>query len=67
MFTYVQEGKLQGMIVVNVDDVIMAGNEKFKVEVEEKLKDMFRFSKIEEKEFVYCGCRIKCKDDGTIE
>ena len=67
MFTYVKEGKLQGLIVVNVDDVIMAGNDKFKVEVEEKLKDMFRFSKIEEKEFVYCGCRIRCKDDGTIE
>ena len=67
MFTFVREGKLQGLIVVNVDDVIMAGNEIFKQEVEEKLKDMFKFSKVEEKEFVYCGCTIKCKDDGTIE
>ena len=67
MFTYVREGKLQGLIVVNVDDVIMAGNERFKIEVEDKLKDIFKFSKIEEGEFVYCGCRIRCKDDGTIE
>ena len=36
MFTYVKEGKLQGLIVVNVDDVIMAGNDKFKNEEEEK-------------------------------
>ena len=28
---------------------------------------MFRFSKVEERDFVYCGCRIKSKDDGTIE
>ena len=67
MFTFVQEGKLQGFIVVNVDDVIMAGTEMFKEKVEEKLKDMFKFSKVEEKDFVYCGCRIKCKEDGTIE
>ena len=67
MFTYVKEGKLQGLIVVNVDDVIMAGNERFKIEVEDKLKDLFKFSKIEEGEFVYCGCRIRCKVDGTIE
>ena len=49
------------------DDVIMAGNERFKIEVEDKLKDIFKFCKIEEGEFVYCGCRIRCKVDGTIE
>ena len=34
MFTYVTDGKIQGLVVVNVDDVILAGNEKFEAEVE---------------------------------
>ena len=59
MFTYVRDGKLQGLIVVNVDDVILAGNERFKAEIEDKLKDMFKFSKVKENSFVYCGCRMQ--------
>ena len=67
LFTYVQGGKLQGLVVVNVDDVILAGNEKFEADVEEKLKTIFRFSKVEEKDFIYCGCRIVTHSDGTVQ
>ena len=67
LFSYVRDGKLQGLIAVNVDDIILAGNEKFEIEVEKKLQDIFKFSKVEEKDFVYCGCRIVSKNQGAIE
>jgi hypothetical protein len=58
LFTFVKNGKLQGLIVLNVDDLIIAGNEVFEAEVVDKLLEIFRFSKVEEKTFNYCGCRI---------
>ena len=67
LFTYVVDGKLHGLIASNVDDLILAGDEKFKTEVEEKLQGVFKFSKIEEKTFKYCGCNISVKTNGDIE
>ena len=67
MFTYVKDQKLQGLVISHVDDLILAGNATFKEEVEDKLKEFFTFSKIEEKSFTYCGCRIVVEDDGSIE
>ena len=66
VFTYVKEGKLHGMVITNVDDLLMIGDEKFEVEVADKLQEEFRFSKVEEKSFTYCGCRIVTNEDGSI-
>ena len=52
VFTYVVEGKLQGLIISNVDDLLMIGNELFNYEVVEKLKGVFKFSKVENKSFI---------------
>ena len=62
-----KEGKLHGLIILNVDDLIIAGTELFEKEVVAKLQDVFRFSKVEEKTFTYCGCRVSVNDDGSIE
>ena len=62
-----KNGKLQGLVVANVDDLILAGNKTFEKEVTEKLKGILKFSKIEEKSFTYCGCHIVSTDDGAIE
>ena len=67
LFTYVKNGKLQGLITTHVDDLIMAGNETFATEVEDKLQEVFKFSKVEQEAFTYCGCSIVAKEDGTIE
>ena len=67
LFTYVKDGKLQGLIAIHVDDLMMAGNKRFQIDVEEKLQEFFKFSKVERNSFTYCGCYIVSKEDGTIE
>ena len=67
VFSYVKEGKLHGLIISNVDDLLMIGDAVFDVEVVEKLQKEFKFSKMEEGTFVYCGCRIRVNNDGTID
>ena len=64
LFTYVKNGQLQGLVASHVDDLFIAGNDTFDKEVTEKLKGIFKFSKIEERSFKYCGCRISSKTDG---
>ena len=66
VFTYVREGKLHGLVITNVDDLLMIGDKKFEDEVADKLQEEFRFSKVEEKSFTYCGCRIVTNEDGSI-
>ena len=58
---------MQGLIISNVDDLLMIGNELFNNEVVEKLKGVFKYSKIENKSFIYCGCRITIGEDGCID
>ena len=67
LFTYVKNGKLQGLITTHSDDLIMAGNDTFEREVTNKLQEMFQFSKIEENAFKYCGCNIQTKENGSVE
>ena len=45
----------------------MIGDEVFDLEVTENLREEFKFSKMEEGTFVYCGCKIKVNEDGTID
>ena len=67
VFSYVKKGKLHGLIISNVDDLLMIGDEVFDLEVTENLREEFKFSKMEEGTFVYCGCKIKVNEDGTID
>ena len=48
IFSYVINGKLHGLIVSHVDDLLMAGDEIFSKDVEENLAKVFKFSKIVE-------------------
>ena len=67
MFTYAKDDKFHGLIVTNVDDLILAGNEEFEKDITFKLEKIFEFSKIEEGSFTYGGCRIINNNDGSIE
>ena len=67
LFSYVKEGKLHGIVTTHSDDLILAGDEKFDEDITAKLKQIFKFSKIEKNKFKYCGCNVTVKDDGTIE
>ena len=66
VFTYVKGSTLHGFVATNVDDLLMVGDEVFEEEVTKKLQELFKFSKIEDKDFTYCGCKIAQQDDGSI-
>ena len=66
LFSYVKDGKLHGLIVSHVDDLLIMGNSKFEMDIEKKLSGTFIFSKIENKSFKYCGCQISVEDNGDI-
>ena len=66
LFSYVQNGKLNGIVVSHVDDLFLAGNELFRNDVETKLEDIFQLSKSESGSFKYCGCNIVTLEDGSI-
>ena len=67
LFTYVKNGKLHGIVVSHVDDLLLAGDEEFKMDIESKLKVHFKLSKIETGSFNYCGCRIIMLENGDIQ
>ena len=66
LFSYVRNGKLNGIVVSHVDDLFLAGNELFRNDVETKLEDIFQLSKSESGSFKYCGCNIVTLEDGSI-
>ena len=66
LFTYVKDGKLHGLVTTHSDDLILAGDETFEKDITTKLQEMFKFSKVEENSFKYCGCNITVKKDGSI-
>ena len=66
IFSYVKNGKLHGVIATHSDDLIMAGDQVFEVDIENKLTEAFKFSKIEENSFKYCGCHVTRTSDGSI-
>ena len=67
LFTYVQNGVLHGLVASVVDDLIIAGDDKFEIDVVNRLKEIFVFSKVEVGAFKFCGCNIKVLDDSVIE
>ena len=67
LFTFVKENVFHGFVLSHVDDLLMGGDETFKNEVENELAKVFTFSKVEEKNFKYCGCNINVTENGDIK
>ena len=67
LFTYVKAGKIHGVVTTHSDDLILAGDTTFEEDANSKLTKIFKFSKIENKSFKYCGCNVTINEDGTIE
>ena len=65
MFWY-DEGKLEGIIAVHVDDLMFSGSKKFEREVIGELKKKFRLSTEVEVEFAYTGLDVKQTQSGIL-
>ena len=66
LFTMHSDGKLIGLVCSHVDDLFMAGNNRFKKIVAEKILNMFQFSKVEHNSFKYLGCEVQKEKNGDI-
>ena len=64
MFTYHVDGKLCGMFVTHVDDFLVAGNDIFKKNVIEVIKQTFHISKHELDMFAYVGLEVHQTEQG---
>ena len=60
------EGKLIGLVCSHVDDLLMAGNIRFKKLVSDEILKMFQFSKVERNKFKYLGCEVEKLSNGDI-
>ena len=56
-----QNNKLIGMIILHVDDFLIAGNEQFLRETKEQLSERFEFGSIKEDRFEFTGLNIDQK------
>ena len=66
LFTKHENGKLIGLVCIHVDDLLMAGNNRFRSVITKKLFRHFKFSKMEESKFKYLGCQIEKLPSGDI-
>ena len=66
IFFYRVNHKLEGIINLHGDDILAVGSEMFFKHVISKIKDKFKFSKIEKDTFRFCGNDIKFTKDGII-
>jgi hypothetical protein len=66
LFTIHENNQLIGFVCIHVDDLLMAGNYRFRQVIREKLIKHFKFSKMEEGKFTYLGCQIEKLSSGDI-
>ena len=59
-------GELSGMVLIHIDDFMMAGKDKFVEETTRILDEALTISKIEDDSFRFCGVDLKLID-GSIE
>ena len=62
-FMFRVKGKLQGIIIIHVDDFLWAGSEIFTDRVMNPIKQSFRISKEEMSAFKYVGVNLEQKDE----
>ena len=65
-FFCVRAGKLVGMVIIHVDDFLVAGTTDFFTVVKQKLIGRFTFGKIEFGSFKFTGLNIKQTPDGIL-
>ena len=64
LFTYRPEDKLEGIILIWVDDIFYAGTEKFEEKVMRSVEKEFLIGRTEEETFTYIGLAIKTTEQG---
>ena len=65
LFYYQKENKLEGFLIIHVDDVLSAGSEVFR-QVMDKLRVKYTFGKVEQGSFIYTGLNIHQNQDNEI-
>ena len=65
LFYWHQEGKLEGLFLMHVDDFLWAGSDRFKEDVISLLRFKFHFGKEMDTSFRYIGLDIE-QDEGQI-
>ena len=63
---YNKKGQLEGLIVLHVDDFLLAGSDNFAVLVTKKIEDAFRIGKRKVTNFRYVGLDIEQTAEGII-
>ena len=66
LFFWKEHYKLVGIFACHVDDMIWGGNENFKINVIDNLKNTFMFGSEETKAFTYLGIRLIQNDDFSL-
>ena len=63
MFYYKRDGKLLGMVVTHVDDILYCGTDQFRSEVISQVKNQYKFGSESVNSFQYCGAMIAYDKD----
>ena len=58
-YYYHNEGQLQGLVCVHVDDFFMTGNAEFKKEIRDRLIQKFEFGKCDQENFKFTGINFR--------
>ena len=66
LFYWKEHYKLVGILACHVDDMIWGGNENFKINVIDNLKNNFMFGSEETKAFTYLGIQLIQNDDFSL-
>ena len=66
VFSYHKAGKLEGMVCLHVDDLLMVGRPVFKRFILGTITEKFKFSKLESDKFKYLGCELEKLSNGDI-
>ena len=63
VFSWYNNGSLQGLVACHVDDFVYGGNELFHTNVVEKLRSIFIVGTEQSRCFKFLGIDIDCTDD----
>ena len=59
LFSYRVDGNIEGVLVSHVDDLLYTGTTRFHQDVFARIKDKFKFGKVSQNRFQYCGSIIE--------